>query len=114
MYCDVIIGYPMLHHLNTVMNVKDKRVSIQLVGNMRYDLHMLDRVTESPVMQAAAPFTKDSDSLYDSPICYDSSLNAYEIDTDQDTTHSSASNSKDKPALSDPTSDNDSQSRLEE
>ena len=25
---DAIIGHPMLHHLNTVMNVKDNRVSI--------------------------------------------------------------------------------------
>ena len=58
---DPIIGHPMLHHLNTVMHVKDNRVSIQLRGKMRYDLNMLDRVTETPVMQAAATFTEDYD-----------------------------------------------------
>ena len=42
---DAIIGHPMCHHLNTDMNVKDNRVSIQHKGKMRYDRHMLDRET---------------------------------------------------------------------
>ena len=69
---DAIIDHPMLNHLNTVMNVKDNRVSIQLNGQMRYDLNILDRVTETPVMQAAATYTEDYDSPYDSPISHDS------------------------------------------
>ena len=56
---DAIIGHPMLHHLNTVMNVTDHRVSIQPKGKMRCDLHMLDRVTETPVMQAVGTFADD-------------------------------------------------------
>ena len=75
---DAIIGHPMLHHLNTVMNVKDNRVSIQPRGKMRYHLNMLDRVTETPVMPTAATFTEDYDSPYDLPISYDSSSHAYE------------------------------------
>ena len=35
---------------------------------MRYDLNMLDRVTETPVMQGAATYREDYDSPYDSPI----------------------------------------------
>ena len=52
---------------------------------MRYDLNMLDRATETPVMQAAATYTEDDDSPYDSPISYDSSSHAHETDTDEDT-----------------------------
>ena len=91
MYWDVIIGHPMLHHLNTVMNVKDNTVSIQPIGKMRYDLNMLDRVIDTCDMQAAATFTEDYDSAYDSRISYDSSSHAYETETDDDTTDSSAS-----------------------
>ena len=65
---DAIMIHTMWHHLNTGMNVKDNRVSIQPRGKMRCDLHMLDRVTETPVMQAAATYTEDHDSQYDSPI----------------------------------------------
>ena len=65
---DAIIGHPMSYHLNTVMNVNDNRVSIQPRGKMRYDLSMLDRLIETPVMQAAATFTEDYDSPCDSPI----------------------------------------------
>ena len=83
---DVIIGHPMLHHLNTVMNVKNHRVSIQPRGKIRYDLNMLDRVTETPVMQAAGAYSEDYDSAYDAPISYDSSSHAYETETDEDTT----------------------------
>ena len=54
-----ISGHPMLHHLHTVMNVKNNRVSIQLRGKIRYDLNMLDRVTETPVMQAAGAYSED-------------------------------------------------------
>ena len=64
---DAIIGHPMLHHLNTVMNVEHNRVSIQSKGKMRYDLNMLDRVIETPLIQTAATFTDDYESLYDSP-----------------------------------------------
>ena len=42
---DAIIGQPMLHHLTTVMNVKDNRVSIEPKSEMRYEVNMLDRVT---------------------------------------------------------------------
>ena len=65
---DAIIGHLMLHHLNTVMNVNDNSVSIQPKGKMRYDLNMLARVTDIPVMQAAATFTHEYDSPYDSPL----------------------------------------------
>ena len=70
---DAIIGYPMLHHLNTVINVKDNSVSIHLIGKLRYDLHMLDRVIETPVIQAAATYTEHYNAAYNSPIFYDSS-----------------------------------------
>ena len=108
-----IIGYTMLHHLNTVMNVKDYRVSIQTKGKMRYDLNMLDRVTETPVMQVAATYTQDYDSAYDSPISDDSSWHAHETDTDEDTTDSSTESDED-PALLQHTSANDSQGRPQE
>ena len=88
---DAIIGHTMLHHLNTVMHVKDNRVSIQPRRNIRYNLNMLDRLTETPVMQAAATFTEDYDSPYDCPISYDSSSHAYETETDEANTDSSAS-----------------------
>ena len=78
---------------------------------MRYDLNMLDRVTETPVMQAAATFTKDYDSPYDSTIPDDSSSHAHATATDADTSDSSASNSEEEPAFSHHTSDNDSQGR---
>ena len=109
---DAIIGHPMLHHLNTVMIVKDNRVYIQPEGKMTYDFNMLVRVTGTPVMQAAATYTEDHDSPHDSPISYDSSSYAYETDTDADTTDSSTSDSEDEPALSNHTSDNDLQGRL--
>ena len=50
---------------------------------------MLNTVTETPVMQAAATFTEAYHSPYDSPISYDSSSHAFEIGTDEDTTDSS-------------------------
>ena len=78
---DAIIGHPMLHHLNTGMNVKDNRVSIQRKGKMIYDLNTLDRITETPIMQAAAIFTEEYNSLYDSPISYDSSSHANKTET---------------------------------
>ena len=87
---DTLIGYLMLHHLNTVMSVVDNRVSIQGGGKMRYDLNILDRVTETPVMQAAATYTEDYESPYDSPISYDSSSHAHETETEEDTTDSSS------------------------
>ena len=65
---------------------------------MRYDLNMLDRVTETAVMQAAATLTEDYDSPHDSPITYDSSSHAYETETDEDITDSS-SDAEDEPAL---------------
>ena len=77
---------------------------------MRYDLNMLDRVTEYPAIQAAATFTEEYDSPYDSPISYDSSSHAYETDTED----SSASGLEEEPALSHHTSDNDTQGRPEE
>ena len=58
---DATIGHPMLHHLNTVMSVTDNRVSIQARGKIRYDLNMLDRVPETPVMQVAATYIEDYD-----------------------------------------------------
>ena len=97
---DAIIGHPMLYHLNTGMSVNDNRVSIQLTGKLRYDLNMLDRVTETRVLQAAATFTGDYDSPCDSPISHDSLSHAHETETDEDTTDSSASNSEEEPALS--------------
>ena len=111
---DAIIWHPMLPHLNTVMNVKDHRVSIQPKAKMRYDLNILERVTETPVMQAAGTFTEDYDSPYDSPISHDSSSHAHETETNEDTTDSSASNSEEQPALSPHTCDNDSQGRPKE
>ena len=110
---DVFIGHPMWHHLNIVMHVKDNRVSIQPVGKIRYDLNMLDRATETLVVQAAATYTEDYDSSYDSPISYDSSSHAYETETDKDITDSS-SDSEGEAAMSHHTSDNDSQGRPEE
>ena len=80
---------------------------------MRYDLNMLDRVTEIPVMQAAATFTEDYDAPCDSPISYDSSSHAYETETDEVTTDS-YSDSEEEPALSHHTSDNKLQGRTEE
>ena len=111
---DAIIGHTILHHFNTGMNVKDNRVSIQARGHMRYDLNVLDRVTEIPVMQAAAIFTEDYDSPYNSPILYDSSSHAYDIETDEDTTDSSANDSEEEPALSHQKSNTDSEGRPEE
>ena len=108
---DAIIGHPMLHHLNTGMNVKDNRVSIQAKDKMRYDLNMLDRVTETPFMQAAATHTEAYNSPYDSPISYDSSSHTYETESDEHSTDSSASDSGEEPTLSHHTSDNDSQGR---
>ena len=35
MDCNAIIGHPMLHHLNTVMNCKDNRVSIKARRKLR-------------------------------------------------------------------------------
>ena len=110
---DAIIGHPMLHHLNTVMNVKDNRVSIQPKGKMRYDLNMLDRVTETPVMQAAATYTEDNDSPYDSPISCNSWSHEYETETDADTTDS-FSDSKEEPVLSHHISDDNLQGRPRE
>ena len=81
---------------------------------MRFDLNMLDRVTETPVMHAAATYTEDYDSPYDSPISYDSSSPAHETDTDEDTTDLSVSDSEEEPALLHHTSDNTSQGRTEE
>ena len=110
---DATIAHPILHHRNTVMHVKDNRVSIQHKEIIRYDLNMLDRVTDTPVMQAAATFTEECDSPYDSPISYESSSHAYTTATDEETTDSSASHSEQEPALSQ-TSDNDTQGRLDE
>ena len=81
---------------------------------MRYDRNMLDRVTETPVMQAKPTFTEGYDSPYDSPISYDSSSHAYETETDEDTTDSSASDSGGKLAVLYKTSDKDSQGRPEQ
>ena len=111
---DAIIRHPMLHHFNPVMNIRDDRVSIQARGYIRYDLNMLARVTETPVMQAAATFTEDYESPYDSPISYDSSSHAHETETDEDTIDSSASDSEEQPVFSRHTSDNNSQGRPEE
>ena len=91
---DAIIGHAMLHHLNTVKNVKDNRVSIQSKGKMTCDLNMLDRVTDTPVMQVVPTFSEDYESPYDSPISFDSTSHAYETETDDDTTDSSASDSE--------------------
>ena len=87
---DAIIAHPMWHQLNTIMHVKDNRVTIQPKGKMRYDLNMLGRVTETPIMQAAATLTEDYDSSYDSPISYDSSSHAHETETDEVSTDRSA------------------------
>ena len=111
---DAIIGHTMWYHLTTGMNVNHIKVSIQPRGKMRYDLNMLYRVTGTPVMQAAATFIEWYDSQHDTPISYDSSSHACETETDADTTNSSASDSKDEPALSHHTADNDSQGRQEE
>ena len=105
---DAIIGHSMLHHLNTVMNVRDNRVPIQPSGTMRYDLNMLDTVTETLVIQAAFTFTETYDSPYDTPIPYDSWSHAYEGETEEDTIDSSANHSEEEPALSHDTSDTDS------
>ena len=108
---DAIIGHPMLHHHNIVMNVQDNRVSIQPKGKMRYALNMLNRVTETAVMQGAATFTEDYDSPYDSLKSDDSSSHAHETGTDEETTDSSASDSEEEPALSPHTCNNDFQCR---
>ena len=113
MHRDAIIGHPMLHHLNTVMRIKDVRVRIHPAGKMRYDFNMHDRVTETPVMQAAATYTEDDDTPCDSPISYYALSHALETETDDDTTDSS-SDYEEEPALSHYTSDNDSQARPEE
>ena len=110
---DAVISHPMLHHLDRVMCLKDNRVLIQSRGKMRYDLNMLDRVTETPVMQAAATYAEDYDSPYDSPISDDSSSHADETETDVDTTDSS-SHSDEDPALSNHTFDIQSQGRSDE
>ena len=110
---DAIIGHPMLHHLNTVMNVKDKRVSILHRCKMRYELNMLARVTETPVKQAAATYAADYESPHDSPISFELSSHAHETDRNEDTTDSSGGSEED-PALSNLTSDNDAQGRPEE
>ena len=55
---------------------------------------MLNRVRETPVMQAAATFAGEYHSPYDSPISYDSSSHAYEMESDEYTTDSSASDSE--------------------
>ena len=81
---------------------------------MRYDLNILDRVLETPVMQAAGRFTEDYDSTHDSPISYDSWSHTYETETDEDTTDSSANDSEEKLAFSHYTSDTDLQGRPEE
>ena len=111
---DAIIGHRMLHHLNTVMTVEDNRVTIQPTGKMRYYFNMVDRVTDTPVMQAAATFTEGLDSSYVLPLSYDSSSHAYETETDEDTTDSSASDSEEEPASSHHTPDSDSQGRPKE
>ena len=64
-------------------------------------------------MQAAATYTEDYDSPYNSPISYDSSSDVYATEIDEDTTDSS-SYSEEEPALSHHTSDNDSHGRPEE
>ena len=109
---DAIIGHPMLYHLNTVMNVKDNRVSMQHRRKMRYARNMLNRVREAHVMQAAATFTEDYDSPCDSPISHHSSSHAYETETVEDITDS-CGDSEEEPALSHHTSDNESQGRPE-
>ena len=53
---------------------------------MRYNLNMLDRVTETPVMQAAATYAEDCASPYDSRISCHSSSHAHETGTVGDTT----------------------------
>ena len=73
---------------------------------------MLYRLSETPVMQAAATYTEDYDSPYDSPICYDSSSRAQKTETDEDTTDTSSDSDED-PALSPHTPDNDLQGRPE-
>ena len=65
MHCNAIIGHLMLHHLYTGINIKDKSVFIQPNEKIRFDLHILQKVTDTPVMQAAATFTEEYDSLYD-------------------------------------------------
>ena len=60
---------------------------------------MLDRVIATRIMQAAATFTENYDSSYDSPLSYDSISYAYEPETDEDTTDSSASDSEEELAL---------------
>ena len=81
---------------------------------MRYDLNMLDRVTETPVIQATATCIEDYDCLYDSPIYYDVSSHAHETGTDKDTTDSFSSDLAQEPALSHHTSDNNRQYRPQE
>lgn len=71
----------MLHNLNTGMNVKDSRGSIQYKGKRRYDLYMLDKPTETPIMEIATTLTEDCDLIYNLPICYDTSSHVYETET---------------------------------
>ena len=106
---DAIIRHPMLQHLNTGMNVKDDRVFIQPNGKMRYELNRLDRVTDTPVLRAAATFTEEYDSPNDLQISYDSSSHADKTETED----SSPSDSEGEPALPH-ISDNDTQGRQEE
>ena len=61
---NAIIGHLMLHHLDTGMNIQDNTVFMQRNEKMRFDLHMLEKVTDTPVMQAAAIFTEAYDSPY--------------------------------------------------
>ena len=44
--------------------MKHQRESIQPQGKMKYDLNMLDQVTETPVMPTAATITEDSYATY--------------------------------------------------
>ena len=75
---------------------------------MRFDFNILVRVTGTPIVQAAATFTEDYDSPYDSPVSCDSSSHPHETETDKDTCDSSASDSEEEPTLSPHISDNDS------
>ena len=92
---DVIIAYLILHHLKSVIHIKDNRVFIQPKGKMRYDHNMLDRVTVTLIMVAEATFTEEYDLPYDSPLSYDSSSNAHTTEAE----YTSAINSEGEPAL---------------
>ena len=104
----------MLYDLNNVMNVNDNRVPIQSKGKMIYNLNMLDSVTETPVMHAAATFIGNYDSSYDSATSHDSLSHTCETKTDTDTTDWSASDSEGEPVLSQHIFDNDLPGRLAE